>query len=152
MNNLLLRIGISGPKLSTWPLDPNSSLQYHWVAGYNIHTNQQSTFPMTQLWISFTNQATMLYGMFSPNSLMPWLPIASCTTCTPGLPPLFPPWPTTLPLHPQAQSRCSIFRALVYSPSPLHLLHPVWPHHLPMEGLGMAIAFLGFPRQWSGSS
>jgi len=71
MNNLLVRIGISGPKHSTQPLGPNSSLLSLWVAGYGIHTNQQFASLMNQLWIFFTNQATMVYGMFSPNPLMP---------------------------------------------------------------------------------
>ena len=49
---------------------------------------------MIQLWIFSTNWATMEYGVFSPSSPMPWSPTASCNTCTPGLPPQFPPWLT----------------------------------------------------------
>jgi len=90
MNNLPLRTGISGCRPFTWPLDPNSSLQFPWVAGYDTHTNQPFTSPMTQLWISFINWATMEYGMFSPSSPMPWSVTASHVTCTPELPPQFP--------------------------------------------------------------
>jgi len=67
VNNPPIKIGVFGPKLSTWPLDPNSSLQFLWVAGYDTHINPQSIFPITQLWISFTNQVTMVYGVFLPN-------------------------------------------------------------------------------------
>jgi len=123
-NNSRIMIGVSGLKLSIWPLDPNSSLQFLWEVGYDIHTNQQSTFPTTQLWISSINQVTTGYGRFFLSSPMLWSPIALCAIHTPELPLWFPPQPTTSPLHPQAQPKRSTFRAPARSLFPLHLPPP----------------------------
>jgi len=118
-------------------------LQFLWEVGYDIHTNQQSTFPMTQLWTSYINQVTTGYGKFFPSSPMLWLPIALCTIHTLEPPLRFPPQPTTLHLHPHAQPKWSTFKAPAHSPQPIppppattlsaHLLHlwkdRSWPLH-----------------------
>ncbi len=93
MNNPLPRTGISGHRLFNWSLDPSSLLQFNWVDGSGLHTNQLSTPLMTQPLTHFTNLATMVSGRSSQSSLMPWSPIASPATTTPVL------LPESHPLH-----------------------------------------------------
>jgi len=112
--------------LSNWPLAPSSLSQFFWADGSSPHINQWSTSLMTQPLTCYTNLATMESGRSSQSSSMPWLLIAFTSIPTLVLLLQFPPLLTTLPLHLQAQLKCSIFKVPLSSPYLSHWLQPYW--------------------------
>jgi len=83
----------------------------------------------------------LAYGMSSPNSLMPWLPIASHTIHTSGLQPQYH---IAFAFLGPAQT----LNSLVCSPSPLHLLPPFLTTSSTYRRIGCGHCIPSFPRQW----